>query len=133
MHMKALVVPTSALILMLAGLPTHGQQPNRLALKSGETQELQTVYWVTNCRSTMQGLPQIDVLESPAEITLSIKEGMVLPRRHNCAKPVKGGTLVLTVGAVTESKEQKLVYRVRYKISDGERQTAHAYFVSLYP
>ena len=131
--MNILLVLTSTMILALAGLPARAQEIRRLVLKSGETQELHTIYWVANCRSIMQGLPQIEVLESPAELSLTIKEGMVMPRRQQCAKPVKGGTLVLAVGTVSESKEEKLVYRVKYKTLDGERQTASAYVVSIYP
>lgn len=129
--MKAFVVLTSTLILTLAGLPAHSQ--TRIALKSGETQELQLVYQVLNCRSIMQGLPQVDVIEGPAEVSLSVKEGMVVPRRQNCSDTVKGGTLLLTVGKVVKPKDAKLVYRLKYKTSDGDRQTADVYLISLYP
>lgn len=105
----------------------------RVALKSGESVELGLVYWVANCRSIMIGLPDIEVLEGPAELVLSIKEGMVLPRRQNCASRVAGGTLVVTAKDIREPAEAKLAYRLKYKTKDGERVRSNVYRVSLYP
>jgi hypothetical protein len=105
----------------------------RLAVKSGENVELGPVYWVVNCRSTMIGLPEIEVLEGPPELTLSIKEAQVLPRRQGCAAPVAGGTLMLSAKRVTESTEAKLIFRVKYKTKDGDRQIGSSYIVSLFP
>jgi len=65
----------------------------RLVIKSGENVELGPVYFVANCRSIMIGLPEIEILEGPPELTLSIKETQVLPRRQGCAAPVAGGKL----------------------------------------
>jgi hypothetical protein len=81
----------------------------------------------------MIGLPEIEILEGPEEVTLNIKEGQVLPRRQGCAKPVEGGTLILTAKTVTEPTEAKLTYRLKYKTKDGPRQTAHVYNISLFP
>lgn len=105
----------------------------RLAAKNGESVELHTVYWVASCRSIMIGLPEIDVLEGPPELTLSIKEGQVLPRRQGCAAKISGGTLMLSAKGVTEATEAKLVYRLKYKTKDGDRQTSNTYIVSLFP
>jgi hypothetical protein len=104
-----------------------------IALKSGESTELQNVYWVINCVSIVIGSPEIEILEGPAELTLEIKEGMVVPRRQNCAKPVPGGTLVATAKEVKEPGQAKLTYRVRYKTKVGDRQESHVYSVSLFP
>ena len=116
----------------LWGQAAHAQD-SRLALKNGESTELHTVYWVVNCRSAMIGIPDTEIMEGPPEVMLSIKEGMVLPRRQNCAKEVPGGTLVLTVKGITERKDAQLVYRLKYKTKDGERQTSHTYRLSLFP
>jgi hypothetical protein len=104
-----------------------------LALKSGETAELGLVYWVINCRSIMVGTPVLEVLEGPEEIVLAIKDGMVLPRRLNCANQVPGGTVVATVKEVKEPKQARLTYRIKYKTKDGDRQTSTTYDVSLFP
>jgi len=112
----------------------HAQSSGqRIALKSGESAELQTIYWVMNCRSTMVGMPEIEVLEGPPEVTLAIKEEMVLPRRFNCANRVPGGTLVATAKEIKEPMEAKLTYRVKYKTKDGARQTSNVYNISLFP
>ena len=81
----------------------------------------------------MVGLPDIEVLEGPKNVALSIREEQVLPRRQGCAAKVAGGTLVLTAKDVTEPAEAKLTYRVNYKTKDGPRQTSHAFMVSLFP
>jgi hypothetical protein len=112
---------------------TRAHAQTRIALKSGESVELQIVYWVTNCRSIMVGIPEIEVLEGPPEVTLAIKEGMVLPRRFNCANRVPGGTILATAKDVKEPVETKLTYRVKYKTKDGDRQTSSVYNVSLFP
>ena len=130
---------TGTLLLALATIWTvspgaYGQtQPRRLALKNGESVEIGKVYWVANCRSIMIGLPEIEVLEGPASVTVSIKEEPVLPRRQGCAAKVPGGTLILTGKGVTEPTEAKLIYRVKYMTKDGARQTSNAYIVSLFP
>jgi hypothetical protein len=131
---------TLSVILLLAiaealGIVTAQAQSSsqNLALKSGESSELHPVYWVVNCRSIVVGTPVIEVLEGPAEITLALKEGKVLPRRQNCANEVPGGTVVATAKDVTAPKQGKLTYRIKYKTKDGDRQTGHIYNVSLFP
>jgi hypothetical protein len=81
----------------------------------------------------MVGLPDIEVLEGPSGVTISIREEPVLPRRQGCAAKVAGGTVVLTAKDVTEPAEAKLTYRVNYKTKDGPRQTSQAFMVSLFP
>jgi hypothetical protein len=111
----------------------EAQAPRSIALKSGESVELGPIYWIANCRSIMIGLPDIEILEGPPEITLTIKEGQVLPRRQNCANKVAGGTLVATAKEIKEKAETKLTYRVKYKTKDGDRQTSNVYNLSLFP
>jgi len=105
----------------------------RITLKNGESVELHPIYWVVNCRSIMVGMPEIEILEGPPEVTLAIKEEMVLPRRFNCANRVPGGTIVATGKDVKEPVETKLTYRVKYKTKDGDRQTSNVYNISLFP
>jgi hypothetical protein len=104
-----------------------------IALKNGESVELGSVWFVANCRSIMIGLPEVEILEGPPGLTLSVKEAMVLPRRLNCANQVPGGILVATAKDVTDPIQGKLVYRLKYKTKDGDRQTANTYNVSLFP
>lgn len=117
--------------LCLGAEATHAQ--NRIALKDGESVELGPVYWISNCRSIMIGIPQVEILEGPPELTMSIKEGLVLPRRQNCANKVAGGTLVVTAKGITEPKQAQLTYRLKYKTKDGDRQASGIYRLSLFP
>ena len=128
----------AASVLVGAGLESHGAASaqdalRQFAVKNGESVDLGTVYYVSNCRSIMTGLPDIEVLEGPSNVTISIREEPVLPRRQDCATKVAGGTVVLTAKDVTEPAEAKLIYRVNYKTKDGPRQTSHAFVVSLFP
>ncbi|MBX9847153.1 MAG: hypothetical protein K2Z80_35645 [Xanthobacteraceae bacterium] len=128
--------PATAIALLCLATALAGREAlaqDRIVIKNGETIELHSVYFVAKCRSIMVGLPEVEVLEGPQEVKLSIKEGEVLPRRFNCAKPVQGGTLTATAKDITEPKAAKLTYRIKYKTKDGERQTARVYSVSLFP
>jgi hypothetical protein len=132
------VAMVTAILLAVAGVgigaAANAQDaPRRLMVKNGESIEVGAVYYVAHCRSIMVGLPEVEVLEGPSEVTLSIKEEPVLPRRLGCANKVAGGTLMLTAKGVTEPTESKLAYRLRYKTKDGDRQTSNAYVISLYP
>ena len=81
----------------------------------------------------MIGLPEVEILEGPPEVALTIKAEQVLPRRQGCAAKVPGGKLMLSAKEVAESKEAKLTYRLKYKTKDGDRQTSGTYIVSLFP
>ena len=117
--------------LFFSGVSAHAQA--RITLKSGESTELGLVYWVLNCASIVVGNPEVEVLEGPDELTLEIKKGNVIPRRQNCAKPVPGGTLVVTAKEVNERKDAKLTYRIKFKTKQGDRQQSGTYNVSLFP
>ena len=132
--------PFSAAAILLAAFclimsnELKGQNaPQRLAIKNGESVELHPIYYVSHCHSIMIGLPEIEVLEGPPELRLSIREEPVLPRRQGCAAKVPGGTLLLMAKGATEKIEAKLTYRVKYNTKDGPRQTSSAYIVSLFP
>jgi hypothetical protein len=78
-------------------------------------------------------LPETEILEGPSGVSLSIKEGMVLPRRQNCPAKISGGTLTVTAKEVKEPVVAKLTYRLKYKNKDGDRQRSVIYQVSLFP
>jgi hypothetical protein len=128
----AAVVFAGAALVMSGGADAQNT-PRQIVVKNGETIDLGVVYYVSNCRSIMIGLPEIEVLEGPSGVTLGIREEPVLPRRQNCAAKVAGGTLTLTAKGVTEPAEAKLTYRVKYQTKDGPRQTSNTYSVSLFP
>jgi len=104
-----------------------------IALKSGESVVIGPVFYVSHCKSILTATPEVEILEGPPELTLSIKDDMVLPRRFNCPAKVPGGILTATAGAVTATTHTKLTYRVKYKTKDGDRQLAHVFNIELFP
>jgi hypothetical protein len=88
---------------------------------------------VVNCKSIVVGLPEVEILDGPPDVTLSIREEMVLPRRQACPNRVPGGTVVATAKEVQSASQVKLTYRLKFKTKDGPRQTAHVYNISLFP
>jgi hypothetical protein len=112
----------------------HAQQNlPRIALKSGESVDLRNFFVVINCRSILNGTPAIEVLEGPEEVTVSFRSEMVLPRSLNCPMPVAGGIIVATAIGVSEQKEGKLTFRMKYDTKQGPRQGSASYIVSLFP
>jgi hypothetical protein len=111
----------------------RAQSAPEIAVKSGESVELGTAYFVSACRSVLVAPPTVEVLEGPPELTLVVKPGDVLPRRQNCPNKVAGGIVVATAKDVKEPINTKLTYRVIYKTKDGDRQVAHTYNISLFP
>jgi hypothetical protein len=72
----------------------------------------------------MIGQPEVEILEGAPELSLAIKEEEVVPRRFGCTNKVPGGKLILTAkGSVTEKKEVNLIYRLKYRTKEGDRQT----------
>ena len=115
-----------------SNMPT-APQIRTIALKSGETTELGNVSWVVNCKPISLGAPAVEVLEGPPELTLTIRPGMVVPRAQGCANEVPGGTVVAAAKDVHEKKTARLVFRVKVKTKDGDRQSAQTYSVELFP
>lgn len=133
----ALAISCFGLAIFAATAGAHAQQapqePRRIALKSGESANLRDFYYIQNCQSISIGSAVLDVLEGPAELTVTVKEGMKLPRAEKCAKQVPGGTVVATAKEVKEPKEARLTIRLKYKTKIGERQSSNLYIVSLFP
>jgi len=123
-----------ALLALIIGRADAQAQKSRVALKSGEEVELSSIYYVSNCRSIMIGLPEVEILEGSAELSVAIKEEQVVPRKFGCANKVPGGKLILSAEAsATEKKEVDLIWRLKYKTKEGDRQTSGTYIVTLFP
>jgi hypothetical protein len=118
-----------------AATEARAQNPEQIgiALKSGESAELGQLYYVAHCKSILIGTPEVEILEGPPELALTVKEEMVLPRGPNCPDKVRGAILTATAKDVKEPIHAKLTYRVKYKTKDGDRQRAGVYNVSLFP
>jgi hypothetical protein len=81
----------------------------------------------------MIGEPQVEIMEGPPELTLTVRPGMVTPRAQGCINQIPGGTLVAEAQEIPEKKSARLIYRVKFKTKDGDRQAATTYFVELFP
>ena len=82
----------------------------------------------------MIGLPEVEILEGAAELSLAIKEEQVVPRKFGCVNKVPGGKLILTAkSSVTERSEVYLFFRLKYMSNEGDRQTSLTYIVTLFP
>jgi hypothetical protein len=104
-----------------------------IALKSGETIELGQAYWVVNCRTYLNAPPDVEVLDGPPEISVSVKETMVLPRREGCTKRVAGGTVSITAKEIEDPSYTRLTLRFSYKTKDGIRKSSSVVNLQLLP
>lgn len=104
-----------------------------IAMKSGETSDLMNLYYVVNCKSLLTGPVTAEILRGPPEISVTVREASVVPRRQGCTRPIRGGTLVLTAKNIEEPLTTTLTIRVTYNTKDGPRKSAMEYNLSLIP
>ena len=104
-----------------------------IALKSGESTELGQLYWVSHCKSLLKSTPEVEVVDGPPGVTVSVKDAMVLPRFQNCASRVPGGILVVSAKDIEDPSYTRLTIRVTYKTRDGDRKLSQVFNLSLIP
>jgi len=104
-----------------------------VALKSGETTEVQDLYWVINCQSQLLEKPEATIMEGPPGVSLSVAEAMVLPRFQQCPKAIKGAKLFMTAQKIEEQSSSVMTVRLKYKTKDGPREQALNFTISLFP
>jgi hypothetical protein len=127
--MKSVVPAVGFALLFSTGLASA--EDKTIAAKGGETIDVRPVYGALHCKSILVAPPEVEVLQAPPELKLSIREDMVTPQ--NCQTKVKGGFVVATVGEVKQATDGKLTFRVKYQTKDGTRQSSYVYKVSLLP
>ena len=120
-----------AFALLLAAPAVAEDEEKTLVAKSGETIDVMPVYGARRCRSTIVATPEVEVLQGPSELKLSVREEMVTPT--NCRDKVKGGMVVATIGQVKQQIDGKLTFRVKYKTKDGTIHRGQVFKVSLLP
>jgi hypothetical protein len=105
-----------------------------VALKNGESFELADAYWISStCKSMLVGTPEVEVLDGPPGVTVTIKEAMVTPRYLNCATPIKGGKVIISAKDIDEPSYTTLTIRFKLKTKEGERRVSQVYNISLFP
>jgi hypothetical protein len=118
-------------IAALSAPPAYAEEEKTIAAKSGESVDVIPVYGARNCRNLLTAPPEVEVLQGPPEVKLSVREDMVTPK--NCANKIKGGVVVAAIGEIKQPIEGKLTFRVKYKTKDGANQVGHTYKLSLFP
>jgi hypothetical protein len=104
-----------------------------IALKSGESTEVFNLSWVVNCRSFLNGTPEVEILDGPPQVSATVKPAKVLPRVQNCSEPVEGGTLVLSAKDIVDPSFSLLTLRITYKTPDGDRKFSQVFNLRLLP
>jgi hypothetical protein len=114
--------------------PAIAAESATVALKSGETADLNNLYFIRNCRSLLKGKMTVEVLDGPPGLTASIREQQIVPRKGNCTKAVDGGVLVLAAAKDIKAKvEAKAIIRVKYPTTEGDKLKALEFKVILLP
>jgi hypothetical protein len=107
---------------------------HELALKSGESSEVADVYYVsTNCKSLLKATPAVEILDGPPGVSATINPADVVPRGLGCAKPVKGGKLVISAKDVQDHSYTRMVLRINMQTASGDRQVSRNFNVNLFP
>jgi hypothetical protein len=104
-----------------------------IALKSGETSEIENLYYQSNCRSLLKSTPEAEILEGPPGVSVSVKEAMVLPRAANCANRIPGGTLMISAKDIEDPSYTPVTVRITYRTRDGDRKFSQVFNLSLIP
>jgi hypothetical protein len=108
-------------------------QAAEIAIKNGETLELEKLYFVNNCRSILKSPPSVELLSGPDNISVIVTPKQVLPRTQNCSKDVAGGTLSMSAKDISEISRGQVVLRVKYDTKDGVRYRSYSYDYVLLP
>lgn len=125
---------SATLLLALTQTPVYaaGTKLN-YALKSGESVEITDVFYVINCHSLLTGSPEVTIMEGPPGVTAVVDEANVIPRTQKCARPVKGGKLMLKADHIDEQSESDMTLRIKYPTKDGDRYSSLDLTLSLFP
>jgi len=132
-----LLISALCLACVLGGAPAQAQTISgtpAIALKSGESFELGDAYWISStCNSMLVGTPEVEILDGPPGVTVTVKEAMVTPRYWNCAKPVRGGKVIVAANDIDHPSYTTFTIRFKFKGRDGDRLRSRVYKLSLFP
>ena len=134
---RVLLISSLCLACSLAGAPAQAQTISGtpgIALKNGESFELGDAYWISStCKSMLICTPEVEILDGPPGVTVTVKEAMVTPRYWNCAKPVKGGKVIVAANDIDHPSYTTFTIRFKFKGRDGDRVRSRVYKLSLFP
>ena len=126
-----------ALSLSIPCLPYGGSvqaQTTQLALKSGESSEIADIYYISrDCKSLLKATPAVEILDGPPGVTATINPADVVPHTYSCAKPVKGGKLVISAKDIHDHSSSRMVLRINMQTLSGDRQFSRNINLTLFP
>jgi hypothetical protein len=132
--MKTAVFTLPAFVLVTSISVAARAEDRAITIKNGETVELAQLYAVLKCQNNMRGLPTAEILVGPPQLSLSLKEAMVVPRSlPNCKQHVPGAILSVTANGVTETSTSRIIVRWRYDKFDGVSHSGRNYGVTMTP
>jgi len=104
------------------------------ALKNGENIEFGDIYYIgANCRSLLTSTPEVEVMDGPPGVTVTIKRAMVVPRFYGCANRVLGGKMFIAARDVEDYSYTRMTLRITYKTRSGNLQRSQHINVALFP
>src|SRR6266542_79503 len=119
-----LLISSLCLACVLGGSQVQAQTISGtpgIALKNGESFELGDAYWISStCNSMLVSTPEVEILDGPPGVTVTVKEAMVTPRYYNCAKPIKGGKVIIAANDIEHSSYTTFTIRFKFKGREGD-------------
>lgn len=110
---------------------------SEISIKGDETvMAWPAVYWVNRmtCRSELVHFLGVDVLETPAPVTLSLQPADVVPVRQGCANMIPGAMVMAKGDGIRAPAAGVLRFRVRYQTMSGAvTQSNHAVVLRAFP
>jgi hypothetical protein len=136
--MRARLASIIILWLALIAGPAQGQTIHTsvvdIALRNGESVEFGDVYFVaSNCSSLLTGTPEVEIMDGPPGVEVTVRRAMVVPRFYGCGKPVSGGKIMIAARDIEEYSYSRMILRITYKTRSGSRQRSQHINVSLFP
>src|SRR5262249_34563751 len=139
-RLASIVTLTSIVTLCLAFItgPAQAQTIHAsvvdIALKNGENVEFGDVYYVgSNCSSLLTATPEVEIMDGPPGVEVSVRQATVVPRFHGCGKPVSGGKIMIAAKDIDECSYTRMVLRITYKTRSGSLQRSQHINVALFP
>jgi hypothetical protein len=105
-----------------------------IALKNGENIEFGDIYFIgANCSSLLTSTPEVEVMDGPPGVTVTVKQAMVVPRFYGCANRVLGGKMFIAARDIEDYSYTRMTLRITYKTRSGNLQLSQHINVALFP
>jgi len=117
-----------------AGAQTIYFSVSNVALKNGERIQLGDVFFISReCRSLLTGTPEVEIMDGPPGVAVTIDKAMVVPRSFGCAKEIPGGKIMISANDVEDYSHTRMVVRIKYPTRSGDIMRSRHINVTLFP